>query len=276
MAEDALDDPNPPPMDKVDLRTAVLATIAAIAPETDPKQIPGDRPLRDAVDLDSLDWLNVVEALQTRFAVEIPTTDRSRITTLDALVDYLASRLSAPSAPAPNRTAPVTLPRRQWLVDGQHVTLRPIGRDDADLEADFVRHLSAESRYKRFMSTITELSPGKLASMTDVDQVQHVALAAVVEVDGAPAFVGVARYILDATGRRCEFAIAVADAWQGSGLAGLLMQALIDVASARGLAAMEGQVLRTNRKMLRFARQLGFVPQRGVSDRDTVNIVRAL
>ena len=263
-------------MDTAEVRTAVLAAIAAIAPETDPKQIPGDRALRDAADLDSLDWLNVVEALQTRFGVEIPTDARSRITTLDGLVDYLAARLAAPPAAAPSRSAAATLSRRQWLVDGQLITVRPIGRDDAAFEADFVRHLSAESRYKRFMSTITELSPGKLAELTDVDQVRHVALAAVVVADGRPAFAGVARYVVDATGRRCEFAIAVADAWQGSGLAGLLMQALIDVARARGLAAMEGDVLRTNRKMLRFARQLGFVPQRDASDRETMHIVRAL
>jgi acetyltransferase len=263
-------------MDIAEVRTAVLAAITAIAPETDPTQIPGDRSLRDAVDLDSLDWLNVVEALQTRFAVEIPADARSRITTLDALVDYLAARLAAPPAAAPSRSTAATLSRRQWLVDGQRITVRPIGRDDAGLEAEFVRHLSAESRYKRFMSTITELSPGKLAEMTDVDQVRHVALAAIAGLDGQPAFAGVARYIVDTSGRRCEFAIAVGDAWQGSGLAGLLMQALIDVARARGLAVMEGDVLRTNRKMLRFARQLGFVPQREGSDRETMHIVRAL
>jgi acetyltransferase len=263
-------------MDTAEVRTAVLAAIAAIAPETDPKQIPGDRPLREAADLDSLDWLNVVEALQTRFGVEIPTDARSRITTLDAMVDYLAARMAAPPAAVPSRSAAATLSRRQWSVDGQRITVRPIGRDDAGLEADFVRHLSAESRYKRFMSTINELSPGKLAEMTDVDQVRHVALAALAKVDGEPAFVGVARYIVDASGRRCEFAIAVADAWQGSGLAGLLMQALIDLARARGLAVMEGDVLRSNRKMLRFARQLGFVPQREGSDRETMHIVRAL
>ena len=264
------------PLDTQAIRSAVLEAIGLIAPDADPTQIPGDRPLRDAIELDSLDWLNVVELLQAKLAVEIPPSDRTRIATLDGLVDYLSSRLPAEAARPASRPAAADLPQRQLLVDGRPVTVRPIGRDDARLEVDFVRHLSADSRYKRFMTTINELSPRKLVEMTDVDQVRHVALAATVEGDDPPAFVGVARYIVDPSGRRCEFAVTVADAWQGSGLAGVLMQALIDVARARGVAAMEGDVLRTNRKMLRFARQLGFVPQRDAGDRDTVHIVREL
>ncbi len=262
-------------MDKDEIRSAVLATIVAIAPETDPTRIAGDRPLLEAVELDSLDWLNVVEALQARLALQIPAAERTRIATLDALVDGLASQAAARPAPGPG-TGVASLPDAQWLVDGRPVRVRPIGRDDAALEAAFVRNLSAEARYRRFMTTIAELSPRKLAEMTDVDQVRHVALVAVVEGDGRPAIVGVARYIVDATGRSCEFAIAIADSWQGSGLAGRLMQVLIEVARARGLAMMEGDVLRSNRRMLHFARQLGFVPVSEADNRDTVRLVRAL
>jgi acetyltransferase len=116
----------------------------------------------------------------------------------------------------------------------------------------------------------------RLKDLTDVDQVRHVALAATVERDGKEALVGVARYVVDASGTGCEFAIAVDDAWQGSGLAGILMHALIDIARARGLATMEGSVLATNRRMLKFTRQLGFVPQDDPEDRDTVRVVRSL
>ncbi|MEW5879130.1 MAG: GNAT family N-acetyltransferase [Pseudomonadota bacterium] len=88
--------------------------------------------------------------------------------------------------------------------------------------------------------------------------------------------VGAARYVVDASGGGCEFAIAVDDAWQGSGLAGVLMHALIDVARARGLATMEGSVLATNTRMLKFARQLGFRLEHDPEDRSTVRVVRAL
>jgi acetyltransferase len=86
----------------------------------------------------------------------------------------------------------------------------------------------------------------------------------------------VARYIVGPATDRCEFAIAVDDAWQGSGLAGILMHALIGVACSRGLAAMEGTVLATNTRMLKFTRQLGFEQQRDPEDREPVRVVRRL
>lgn len=61
---------------------------------------------------------------------------------------------------------------------------------------------------------------------------------------GEPALVGLVRYIVDASGTGCEFAVAIDDAWQGSGLAGILMHTIMTVARSRGLATMEGLVLR--------------------------------
>ena len=60
------------------------------------------------------------------------------------------------------------------------------------------------------------------------------------------------------TARSCEFAIVVADDWQGRGLGRRLMAQLIDVARARGLARMVGHILATNRSMLTLASSLGF------------------
>jgi acetyltransferase len=148
--------------------------------------------------------------------------------------------------------------------------------DDRDLEAEFVRHLSGDARYKRFMATMRELSDAKLRYLTDVDQVRHVALVATADVGGRQVELGVARYIVDPVGTGCEFAIAVDDAWQGSGLAGMLMHALMGVARARGLASMEGVVLAANSRMLNFTRQLGFGVERDPQDRQTLRVVRAL
>jgi acetyltransferase len=168
------------------------------------------------------------------------------------------------------------LPCTRHVIRGDTVTVRPIRADDMPLEADFVRHLSAETRYKRFMVTVKELPAAKLHYLTDVDQVHHVALVAIVERDGRTAQVAVARYIVDPAGQTCEFAIAVDDDWQGSGLAGILMHALIDVARARGLKTMQGFVLATNARMLKFARQLGFRGERDPEERDSVRVMLAL
>jgi acetyltransferase len=257
-----------------EIRKAVLDTIASIAPETDLQQIRPDQPLRRQVDLDSMDWLNVIAGLHERLSIAIAESDLGRLTTLDSIVTYFVARLAQP--PAARSAAAGELPHTRHVVDGTAVTVRPIRPDDLPLEADFVRHLSSETRYKRFLVTVSELSDRKLHYFTEVDQVSHVALAATVERDGREAIIGVARYIVDPSGRGCEFAIAVDDAWQGSGLAGILMHTLGDLARARGLTAMEGTVLATNTRMLKFTRQLGFTQQRDAEDRETVRVVRRL
>lgn len=263
-------------METADIRKAVLETIATIAPEADVQQIRGDQPLRRQVDLDSMDWLNVIAGLQQRLSVAIADADAGRLATIDSIVAYLASRQAERAAPPPAPPAAAELPCTRHLVDGTPVTVRPIRPDDLPLEAEFVRHLSTETRYKRFLVTVSELPDRKLHYFTEVDQLSHVALAAVAERDGQPAIVGVARYIVMPAGDSCEFAIAVDDAWQGSGLAGILMHALIGVAHSRGLATMEGTVLATNARMLKFTRQLGFRAVRDPEDRDTLRVVRAL
>jgi acetyltransferase len=70
--------------------------------------------------------------------------------------------------------------------------------------------------------------------------------------------VGEARYVANADTASCEFGVVIADDWHKTGVAGLLMDALIRAAQARGLETMEGLVMRENREMLRFVKALGF------------------
>jgi acetyltransferase len=265
-------------VDAEEIRSAVLATIESIAPDTDVQRIRPDRPLRQQIELDSMDWLNVIAGLHEKLSIEIPESDYARLTTLDSIVTYAAGR-QAQHRREPLRAmgaAADQLPCTTYLVNGTPVAVRPLGQDDVPLEADFVRHLSMETRYQRFMVTLNELPKAKLSYLTDVDQVRHVALAAIVDREGQPVIVGVVRYIVEPGGTGCEFAVAVDDAWQRSGLAGILMHTLIGVARSRGLTTMEGIVLRTNTRMLKFTRQLGFRSQRDPEDRDTVRVVRSL
>jgi GNAT superfamily N-acetyltransferase len=171
---------------------------------------------------------------------------------------------------------PAELVSTRYLFDGSPVTIRPIRREDAPMEQEFVRHLSPDSRYKRFMSTFLELPPGKLKYLTEIDYVRHLALVAVVERDGQDLEIGVARFIANPSGTSCEFAVAIDDAWQGSGVAGILMLLLIDAARARGMETMEGFILASNDKMLKFARQLGFKLHRDADDPGTMLAVRSL
>ena len=74
---------------------------------------------------------------------------------------------------------PAELVRVRTLFDGSQVTIRPIRPEDAPMEQDFVRHLSPDSRYARFMGALKELPADKLKYLTDIDYEHHLALVAV-------------------------------------------------------------------------------------------------
>ena len=144
------------------------------------------------------------------------------------------------------------------LRDGFEVTIRPIRPEDAQIEQSFVRNLSNESRYYRFMDGLRELSPRMLSHFTEVDYDRHMALIAISGRDGAEIQIGVARYLMDGDGRHAEFAIVIADDWQRKGLGTCLMQALIDAARSGGVRLLHGDVLASNHKMLALMSKLGF------------------
>jgi acetyltransferase len=171
---------------------------------------------------------------------------------------------------------PQGLVRTRDLSDGRRVTIRPIRPGDVEIVQDFVRHLSQESRYSRFMSQLNELSASKLKYFTDIDYDRHLALIAVAAAGAEEIEVGVARYVGLPQPESCEFAIAVDDAWQGSGVAGILMTTLMDAARERGFQSMNGTVLATNHRMLCFVRRLGFTLRGDAEDPGTVAVERQL
>jgi len=87
--------------DRQTLTTTVLSLLAAIAPELEPEALNPERPLRQQVDLDSMDWLNFLVSLHQRFGVDIPESDYARLVCLKDVVDYVQARLPADAAGAP-------------------------------------------------------------------------------------------------------------------------------------------------------------------------------
>ncbi len=82
-------------MDEQALRKTALEILQSIAPELESGDIQPGRPLRNQVDLDSMDWLNFLVALHEQLKVEIPEADYARLVTLDDVVGYLSARLGA-------------------------------------------------------------------------------------------------------------------------------------------------------------------------------------
>jgi len=174
---------------------------------------------------------------------------------------------------------PAELAADVTLAGGQSLHVRPIRPEDAELERRFVNGLSDQSRYFRFFYQLHELTPQMLARFTQVDYDRELALVALVDDPRAPegqSFVGVARYIMNPDRESAEFAIVVADAWQGRGVARMLMQRLIAGARKRGLKRLEGSVLQANRNMLRFVEKLGFTVRDDPDDPEQVTAVLAL
>ncbi len=153
---------------------------------------------------------------------------------------------------------PDSLVKSIALADGTAVTLRPIRPADAGIEQEFVRSLSDESRYFRFMDMVRELSPRMLRQMTEIDYHDQMALIAVTRPNDCEVQIAVGRYVVYPNGVECEFAIAVADSWHRQGIASALMRLLITSARERGLQKMIGEILASNTKMLSFASKLGF------------------
>ena len=81
-------------MNEQTLRDTVFRTLRTIAPEVDPKTLIPEEPLRDQVDLDSMDWLNFLVGLHEALKVDIPESDYRRLNTLNDLLGYLRERLA--------------------------------------------------------------------------------------------------------------------------------------------------------------------------------------
>ena len=160
--------------------------------------------------------------------------------------------------------------------EGELVTIRPIRPEDAEMEQDFVRRLSPESRRFRFMDTLRELTPAMLVRFTQIDYDREMAFVATIQRDGREVEVGVCRYITNPDGVTCEYAIVVADDWQRRGLGRRMMGQLIEVARRRGLEAMVGHVMNGNLGMLELCQQLGFVVSDTSDDPSVKRVTLAL
>ncbi|OHC64592.1 MAG: phosphopantetheine-binding protein [Rhodocyclales bacterium GWA2_65_20] len=79
-------------MKETEIRAVALATLKSIAPEVEEDELRGDRPLRNQVDLDSMDWLNFLLGLHEKLKVEIPEADYAKLITLDDVVAYLLAK----------------------------------------------------------------------------------------------------------------------------------------------------------------------------------------
>ncbi|MDI9848557.1 acyl carrier protein [Rhodoblastus sp. 17X3] len=80
-------------MNDTEIRTIFLEEIGNIAPESDSRKLDPAADLREALDLDSMDFLNLMTAIHRRVGVNIPELDYPELFTLDGAIRYLANQL---------------------------------------------------------------------------------------------------------------------------------------------------------------------------------------
>ncbi|MEO8104095.1 MAG: bifunctional acetate--CoA ligase family protein/GNAT family N-acetyltransferase [Betaproteobacteria bacterium] len=169
---------------------------------------------------------------------------------------------------------PIELEREIRLKDGTALVLRAIRPDDAGREREFVAAMSDASRYSRFQHAVSELSAETIARFTQLDYGREMALVAIDPRNGV--MVGVSRYFPNPDHDSVEFAVTVADDWQGRGLGLALMNSLVKCAQEAGYRRMDCSVLPGNLAMLRLADQLGFVVEESDEPDRTMRLVLQL
>ena len=201
----------------------------------------------------------------------------ARITVDREHADQASARAGTRYAHMAIHPYPAHLVGAHTLRDGTELTVRPIRPEDAKIEQEFVRALSEESKYFRFMQAVSELTPQMLVRFTQIDYDREMALIAVhKQPDGSELQVAVARYTADPDHTACEFALAVADEWQGRGVAYHLMEKLMEVARARGMDTIHGEVLAANSHMLGLMQRLGFEIRMSPDETDIKLVRRSL
>ena len=141
------------------------------------------------------------------------------------------------------------------LRDGSRIRIRQGHRSDRELLLRGFQQLSAESRYRRFLTTFSELSGAMVRYLTEIDHHDHEAMIALEERTGDG--IGVARYVRDPKRPdTAEVAVTVVDEWQGRGVGTLLLEVICGRAREEGVKTFTALMLATNQDMMDVFRGL--------------------
>ncbi len=175
------------------------------------------------------------------------------------------------------RPYPFQYVREEKLRGGVQVTIRPIRAEDEPLMVKLHHMLSAGTVYSRYFSFLKleqRTAHERLARLCFIDYDREMALVAERRSSGTGEreIIGVGRLIKQPSRATGEFAILVADPWQGLGLGSLLLSLVVQVARDERLSAVSGEILADNQAMKAVARRVGFRLNQPTGE----SIVRAL
>ena len=159
---------------------------------------------------------------------------------------------------APSTDELVALGAPITLRDGSRVRIRQGHESDRQMLLHGFERLSNESRYRRFLAPMPELSEATVRYLTEIDHHNHEAIIAVDDASGEG--IGVARYVRNEQRPDvAEVAVTVIDDWQRRGLGGLLLEVIGERARAEGITRFTALMLAMNERMLKLFRRAGSV-----------------
>jgi acyl carrier protein len=80
-------------MTKEEVKSVLMEIVAEIIPDEDLTNLKGDIPIREQVELDSMDFLDIIMELRKRYGIEVPEDDYIHLATVDSSVAYLEPRM---------------------------------------------------------------------------------------------------------------------------------------------------------------------------------------
>lgn len=144
------------------------------------------------------------------------------------------------------------------LNNGKNVIIRPIRPEDEPLEEEMFSKFSRQTQYYRFFGYIGDVTHETLIRYTQIDYDRELALIAEVTEEGKKMMAGVVRLVADTNNESAEFAIVVADEWQGLGLGNEFTDLLLSIAKEKGIKRVYATVLQANTTMLHMFRKRKF------------------
>ena len=144
---------------------------------------------------------------------------------------------------------------------GANIVIRTIRPDDEPLMVEFHKTLSDYSVHFRYFGAVSlreRTTHERLRRHCSVDCTRELALVAVLEKSHAREILGVGRLFKNAARNEAEFAILIADPWQGKGLGTEILKLLVRLGRRSGLERVIGHILDGNTAMRRASERAGF------------------
>jgi acetyltransferase len=153
--------------------------------------------------------------------------------------------------------------RRETLKDGSEVLLRPIRPEDEPMWHQLLKNCSQRSIWLRFRYLFKETTHEMATRFCFVDYDRTMAIVAERDDAGDRQLIGVARLVADADHREAEYAILVADDWQGLGLGNVLTSFCLEICSTWGIDRVYAETTTDNRRMQNILRRHDFKLKKG-------------